>query len=57
MTKKIMITKLITMTKPISIVLGDTLPQSSAFDNDDNNDNDNDDDINIHDNDYKANDL
>ena len=46
-----MITKLMTMTdtKLISFVLGDFLPQSSAFDN-----YDNDDDNNSHDNDYKA---
>ena len=60
MTTVTMITMLITMmtamtmtvmtnTKPIFFLLGDSLPQSSAFDNDDDND-DNDD------NDYKADD-
>ena len=60
LTKNKMITKLMTMTdtKPITFVFCDSLPQSSAFDNDDDkyydNDNDNDDDNNSHDNDYKA---
>ena len=51
-----MIIKLMTYTKPISFVLSDSLPQSSAFNNDDNNDNDDNNNGNDdkEDHDYKA---
>ena len=50
MTKKKMIMTMSDLKKPISFVFGDSLPQSSAFDNDDNNDKDD----NNNCNDYKA---